>query len=158
MLRVRDGGQRLAGADGDGGRAPDAHGALQQAQLADVRQNDRGVAERRRQQPAGKAPLPVLLGRGLAAVGHVAREQLRPVRAGGCPWNDREQQRGARFERLVADVARGGLGERGGRACVRQRQVVGQLARVAAELAVDLAAQLSRGAPIDDQEEDGRAD
>jgi hypothetical protein len=157
-LGLRHGGERLPHSNRGAGPAAQAHEALEQAQVADVRRRQRRVAVGRGQDPLRQPVLPILLGDGLAVVGRRRREQLRSVRARRRARDDREQQRRARAERLVAHVAAGDLGELRGGASPAHREVVRELARVAGNLPVDLTAQLNPGSAVDGDEHDPNGD
>ena len=99
-----------------------------------------------------------LNGEGLAIVGGRMGKELGVVGARSHPWDDYEQQCGARAEGLGANVARGCLGNLAGGARPRGGEGVRQLARVARDLLVDLVTQLRPGASIDGHEGDPGAD
>ena len=113
----------------------------------------RGVALAALEQLRGETVLLGLLGGRLALV----RRRRRPNSSGrfvlgARAGDEREQQRRARAEGLVAHVAPGRLRELCGRARPREREVVRELARVAFDLLVGLVAQLGAGAAVDGDE------
>ena len=157
-LGVCDRRQRLAHPDSHGRSAGHADHPLEQPQVADVGKRKGVVAVARRQQVRRQAVLVRLLGARLAILrGHRA-EQLGTVGCRSRPWDDGEQQRRARAEWLVANVAPGGLRHARGRVPVDEGHVVRELAGIGGDLAIYLLAQLRPRAVVDRHERDPAAE
>ena len=156
-LGVRDGRQRLADADRHAlVRRAGVHGALEQAQVADVGESERRVAPAARSAGAPDRRFSSSCSAGGLAL--VRRARCRTARDGWCcrrpPGTTANSSVELALNGWSAHVARGGLRRpaRGERVVDAIARLCGELGGIARDLPVDLVAQLGPGAAVDGDE------